>query len=516
MKFLKQSLVAASVIAIVAGLLSRIIGYAREAVIANYFGTGSELDTFLIAFIIPELTSTVAYSSLPTALIPALKKIRNNSQINDTSLYFTGMVLFAFLFAMVTAAVFIFKGTIFHLLAPDFPEARYSTGIDILSIVAFCIFFGGMETYFRGWLFEKKHFIVPTSSGIVFNIIILVSLVTLFPNHGIDALALGWLLGSITLFLYNGLFSAGMVGLRGPVSFDFSWAGLLLKSVLIIIIVQLIPFLYVPIDRFLAANYLNIGYISALKYAQVLHQLPIGIFIVAFNVAAFPWISDYSSTNNNKSLVNLYHESIRLIVFIIGFTSIGIILFSSDIVSIAFERGRFDSISLKLTSEPLRIYAVGAIFAAISIFQMRFYLARRALFRLGAISMSSLVIKIIFSVILIVPLEQNGLALATVISWIWGSFIMGVDLNRIANLGYREIFSNSLTKILLNILAVGIFWVGFESIWPYKGSSSFSDTMLRFFTMGISGLVLYAGLSSLLRIPEFIKVYNSIKKRVHL
>ena len=57
---------------------------------------------------------------------------------------------------------------------------------------------------------------------------------------------------------------------------------------------------------------LGTGFISALKYALVLHQLPIGIFIVAFNVAVFPWISDYSAAEKKEKLESLYYEGISL------------------------------------------------------------------------------------------------------------------------------------------------------------------------------------------------------------
>ncbi len=514
MKFLKQSLVAASVIAICAGLLSRIIGYAREAVIAGYFGTSLALDTFLIAFIFPELISTIAYSSLPTALIPALNKIRTKSKINDTSLYFTGFVLFALLFGLLMVATFIFKGPVFHLLASDFPDSRYSMGISLLSIVSFCIFFGGMETYFRGWLFGKKHFIIPTSSGIVFNIVILVTLVTLYKSQGIKALALGWLFGTVVLFLYNGFFATRIVGWHKPISVDFSWAGLLLKSVFIIIIIQLIPFLYIPIDRYLAASYLDAGYISALKYALVLQQLPIGIFVVAFNVAAFPWITDYSSTEDNGKLVNLYHESIRLITFVIGFTSVGILLFSTEIVSIAFQRGEFNAFSLELTSGPLRYYALGSFFNSILIFQMRFYFAHRAFFRLAIILLSSLAVKIVFSLLLIGSMEHNGLALATVLSWLWGFGVMTIDLNRFLKLRWSALLSRSSIKILLNILIVTIFWVILKSMWPYDADMPFVESLTRFLVLGFAGLGIYVALAFLMRLPEPLKVYNAIIRRL--
>jgi putative peptidoglycan lipid II flippase len=515
MRFLKQSLVAASIITIAANLISRVFGYAREATIANYFGTGSALDIFLIAFTIPELVFSIGYSSIPTALIPALKKVREKIELNDTSLYFTGFVIFALLFGSLALATFFLKGTIFRLLAPDFPDSQYAMGVKLLSIVAFCIFFSGMEVYFRSWQFEKKHFIIPTSSGIILNIVILVALVTLYGSQNINALALGWLFGSTTLFLYNGLSATRIVGWKGSITFNFSWASLLLKSVVFVIIIQSIPFFYIVVDRYLAANYLDAGHISALKFALVLYQLPIGIFIWAINVAAFPWISDYSSSENSRKLSDLYHDSVRLIIFVIGFTSAGIILFSNEIVAIAFLRGEFNIVSLELTSEPLRYYSIGALFYSIYIFQMRFYYARRALFRLGVILLSSLAIKIIFSLLLIGPMDHNGLALAMVLSWSFGFGFMTIDMNRFLKTRWSDLLSGTPAKIMLNILIVAAFWVILKLAWPYDAGMPFVESLTRFLILGFAGLGIYVGLAFLMRLPEPLKVYDAVMRRLH-
>jgi putative peptidoglycan lipid II flippase len=217
---------------------------------------------------------------------------------------------------------------------------------------------------------------------------------------------------------------------------------------------------------------------------------------------------------HDKKLQELYHDSIRLITFVIGFASVGIILFSTEIVSLAFQRGEFNAVSLKLTSEPLKYYAVGALFFSIYIFQMRFYYARRILLKLGMILLSALVIKIILSLLLVGPMKHNGLALATVLSWIWGFTVITIDLKRFFKMQWSGLLSKTAFKILLNILIVTLFWGVIKSAWPYDAGMSFIESLSRFIVLGISGLGIYIGLAFLLRLPEPLKVYNAIMKRV--
>lgn len=507
-KLLKQSLITATVITICTNMLSRVFGFIREAVIASYFGTSSILDLFILAVTIPELITVVILAALPTALLPSLNRIKLDGGKDESTFFWSGLFIFIMFFLFVSFLMFKFSGEILLLLAPNISNNQLIVGKRLISILSFFILFRGLEAYFRSWMFEKKHFIVPVSSNIIFNIVIISSIFLLYDKLDIVSLAYGWLIGSALIFIYNGFFAFKIVRPSFKVCIDNQWVKRLMRAMLIIIVIESIFIVYPVIDRYLASKYLGPGQISALRYATVLIQLPTGIIIVAINIALFPWISDFSIQNEVDKISKLYTDSIRMIIFVMGFIAAGILIFSNDIVQIAFQRGDFNRTSLQLTSSPLMCYALGIIFNSIYIFQMRFYYAKQIFLRLGIIRFVMLAVKLFFSISLIGKMEQDGLALATSIAWFSGFIAMTVDLGREMNISIKKLFPTVVGKNILIIFIVALFWIIFAKIWI--ASEEILLSIIRLIVIGSTGTLIYLILAEIFSIPEPRKLINSI------
>ncbi|MBU0982457.1 MAG: hypothetical protein KKA42_01200, partial [candidate division Zixibacteria bacterium] len=163
-RFVKQSLLTASIITVATGILSRPIGYLREAVIADLFGTSPILETFILAFTIPELVSAIVFAAIPTALIPALQGSEDWPPGSESRLFWKGFGVLAAILGGLSLVVFLLRGEILTALAPTLNEEARSTGLTLLSLLAPVILFRGLEAYFRGWLHRRKHFLGPALS----------------------------------------------------------------------------------------------------------------------------------------------------------------------------------------------------------------------------------------------------------------------------------------------------------------------------------------------------------------
>lgn len=507
-RFLRQSLVTASVITITANMLSRVFGYFREASIANYFGTSSIFDTFILAFTIPELVAAIIFTAMPVALLPALKKMPQCSSDDDSKAFWSGLITLSLLFAVISILIFAFRGEILRWLAPQLSPEHFPKGARFLAILSLFVMFRGMEAYFRSWLFAKKHFIIPAFSGIALNIVILASLFLFYDKFDIETLAYGWLGASIILFTLNGIAAFYVVRPGCWPMINNPWLKILFQSLFAIAALESISLIYPLIDRYLAAKWLGPGQIAALRYASILIQIPTGIFVVAFNVASFPWITDYSIPGKIDNLRKLYKESFNLLFFSLGFTSLAILIFSTEVVSVAFLRGAFDKTSLELTGAPLMFYAMGAVFHSIYIFQMRFFYARSAFKRLGAILLIKLFIKLVLSILLVGPMEHGGLALATAISWLCAFLIMTFDLHRNLNISTGKLISSSPLRTVILLGVVATFWLILKEIWPVDGISNLYMLLFQLGLVVFSGAILYFGLGLLLRMPEPKRILN--------
>ncbi len=227
-----------------------------------------------------------------------------------------------------------------------------------------------------------------------------------------------------------------------------------------------------------------------------------GIFVVAYNIAALPWLSDYSVPGRDGDLRRIYRESTGLILFCLGFIALTSIVFSADIVGLAFMRGAFDLDSLDLTTSPFQIYATGIVFFSLHIFQMRLYYAKSLLGRLGVILLIKLLVKLALSALLVRPLEQNGLALSTSISWLCVFLIMSYDLGKATGVTGNSLFSASGVKVLLSLTLLWIYWSLGGKIWPASPIRSFAVDISRMALFAVTGLAVYAGAAHLMRLPE--------------
>ncbi|PWB75287.1 hypothetical protein C3F09_02700 [candidate division GN15 bacterium] len=506
----RQTLFAASVVTIGTNIAGRFLGYAREALIAGYFGTSATLDLFVLAFTIPELITFIAFAAIPTALIPSLRKLSLDRAAEERTILSTSLTLFVLLFGGISILLYLFRGQILHAYAPELPAESRAIGEHLLAIVAPFVFFRGIEAFFRSWLFEKKQFIIPAVSAMIVNVILLITLVLMYDRFRVDALAYGWLIASAVLAAFNGYFVLKTVrptlfrGLR----MDFVRP--LLTFTLAVSVVECMALLYPVVDRYLAAAFLGEGQIAALRYATFLIHIPTGMFIVAFTQASFPWISDLSVASERENLLRLYARSVRLILFTMAFVAAVIVIFPTELVRIAFQRGAFDAHSLKLTSSPVFYLALGVVFYSVYLFQIKFYYARMTLKRLGAILVIMLLLKIILSLVLVRPMEQDGLALATAITWVCGAIMMTTDLGRTLRISLHELISSDGYKILFSAGVLLLFLWGVAHLWSGGPHERFAAVLTRMTVITAAGAVLYGGVAYLLGLKELGQLRRSL------
>ncbi|MBU8932967.1 MAG: polysaccharide biosynthesis C-terminal domain-containing protein [candidate division Zixibacteria bacterium] len=513
-RFARQSLLAATVITVGTNVFGRILGYAREATIAGYFGTSSIFDIFLLAFTIPELLTFVAFAALPPAFIPLKKKLGGDDEEAGRRLFVAGTVTFTAIFGLVAVAIYVLKAPIINLLAPRLTGEDCATALRLMSILAWFVFFRGMEAYFRAVLFDRKHFVVPAFSPMVANLLVLGIVLFGYDQLNIDALAYGWLAASIALFVINGATAYRLVNPSTSSGVDMGIAGKLMKSVLAVAAVECIALAYPLVDRYLAAAYLGEGQIAALRYATFLIMLPVGMFVVSAAAASFPWISDFNSDANGKRLHEMFAGGLRLVMFVMGLMALSFYLFPLEIVRIAFQRGAFDSQSLVLTADPLRYFALGICFYSMLWFQMRFYYARSNLLRVGTILFVVLVVKILLSVFLIGPMEQNGLALASSIAWLVGFIIMTIDLQRLMGFSLGRMFGLALVKIMASLLVTALLWFGLIALWPGSMSWPLLLVAIRLALLGGVGAIVYMSLATVMNLPEPKKLLELVRSKL--
>lgn len=504
----------ATVVTIAGNVLGRLLGFVREAYFASYFGTSGILDTFIIAFTIPELIGMILFSAMPMALIPMVKSSQTTNENEESRHFWGGLVWFAAGFGLLAVLFHFFRQEIVYWLAPNLTAEMSLLAEDLSGILSAFIFVRGLEIYFRSWCFQKKHFLAPALSSIIVNLIIISSLVLLYERFHVKALAYGWVADSIILLLFNGYFALKVVKPKFDFRLDSSWALALTRSLLVVALIECISMSYSLVDRFFAGHYLGPGPISALRYASTLISVPSGVFVAAFNVASFPWISEHLKENRLEELRSLYGRTIRSLFLFMGLAAVGIVIFAQDIIRIALQRGEFDETSLQLTIMPLVIYAIGLTFQAVYTFQMRFYFASRQLVRLGLILLLMLAIKIMLSSLFVTTLGHKGLALASTCAVLVGFSMMTIDVGKNLKFGFKSELALFLAKSLSVLALIAIIWIGLKSLWPSSLAEPLDQLFLKLALFAITGMALLFILGKPFNIAESERVRKLILTKI--
>lgn len=140
------------------------------------------------------------------------------------------------------------------------------------------------------------------------------------------------------------------------------------------------------------------------------------LFAIATSVALFPTIARNIKNKNEHNALKQLQKAFYLLLGVLGFATLIGIVFSSQIVWLLFERGAFTSIDTQNTSLILTMYLIGLLpFGLAKIFSLWLYAHEQQLIA-AKIAAKSLGYNIVFSLILIIPMQAAGLALASTIS----------------------------------------------------------------------------------------------------
>jgi putative peptidoglycan lipid II flippase len=435
-------------------LFSKVLGFFREVILANYFGATGISDAYLISQTIPVTIYAFITIAITTTYIPNYGKIEAENGIeraNNFTLQLINLVLF--MSAILAGAVLLFTKPIVKLFASGFSDEILSLAIDFTRISVISILVLGVFYILKAYLEYHNEFIIPSSLGIVYNTIIVISIVVSYHSN-IYLLAIGSLLAAIIQLLIL------IFRVRNRIRYKLS---LNLKDKYIRhVVIQSVPVMLsisanevnVIVDRTLASN-LVIGGISSLTYANKLNQLVLGVFVLSIITVIYPKLSKFIAAKRYNEFIAITRNSILVISGIVIPSSIGLMILARPIVKLFFFRGNFDLAALEMTSSALIFYSIGMIgFAIREIFSRIFYSMGNTRIPVRN-SVIAVIINILLNILLSKYLGLSGLALATSLSAIIATLLLVKDFRKIMDIGLRDLIRDT-GKICIASLIMGL------------------------------------------------------------
>lgn len=421
-------------------LLSRIFGLIREMIFAYFFGAGATLDSWFIAFKIPNLARRLFGEGAASAsVIPVYtEQLHTQPEQADRLASTVVSVIVIILSALVALGWLLLGGA--KLLTTQTNEASLVIALTSLMLpymVMICI-----VAILAGILNVHKHFTMPAAAPVILNIIIIASTI-------ISAKILNVSEDQNVFFIAASVLIAGFVQIgiliyplkKNKIKICPAWdiKSQYFKKILILMGPMILGLTATQLntlaDDIIAWFFsgseekgqiltffgrqleypLQRGSVSHLNFAQRLYQFPLGVFGISLATAIFPVLSSFAAKKDMAGLTKTISKGIKGAVTIAIPSSVGLILVANLIIPLLFQRGKFDAQAAQLTSWTLYFYSIGLCgYFCQQIMTRSYYSLQNS--KGPAISASIAVIaNIILNLILIWPLGTGGLALSTAI-----------------------------------------------------------------------------------------------------
>ncbi len=424
--------------------LSKVLGLAREVLIAHAFGTAGVLDAYYAAFNFPDLLfALIPGGALASVFIPVLSTYlaRGNRDegwrfasavVNDVCMVVGALSILGAVFAQPLVA---------DVVAPGFDPARQVLTTDLMRIVFVSTTIFSASGVITSILHAHQHFLLPALAPALYNLGIITGAVWLAPRYGVFGLAYGVLAGSV---LHLAIQVPALVRFRARYFPTIGIRDSGLSELLQLFGPRIVTLGVVRLQFLIMTNLasqLGEGSIAALNYAYLLEQLPESLIGTAIALAAFPTLSQLAAQGETVKLRNLFSRALFAIVGLAAAATAFLVLFGRPIVALVYQRGAFGSASVDAVAFALGFYALAIIGESALELCARVFYARHDARTPMWVALSALVVNWALCVGLVGPLGIGGLALARAVALAWEA---GALLVIAYNNGFRLVWARDL------------------------------------------------------------------------
>lgn len=498
-----------------ASLLSRILGFVREALISGFFGKSYVTDAYLAGFAVPDLFyNLLVVGALSSAFIPVLSGYLAEKKKQEAWYIASAVMnLVAMTLCLITIAAIIFAPQIIAVYIPDAPVKTKALAVIIMRILLFQPILLSLSGFSMGILNSLKIFGPPAVGSVIYVLCVVVFGTVLKPFIGIKGFAVGVLIGALGNFLIQ-VPALHKIGFRYSFTLNFRHPGVRKIAVLALPIILSFGLGQIPVVVYQnLASSLPPGSLSSFMYAYRLQQLPIGIFAYSVGLAIFPTLTEAISLNRLQLFRDSFSLALRSIMFITIPISVGMMVLAQPLISVVYQHGVFTYKDTLATVPSMVFFAFGIVEQSASVVLPRTFYALQDTWTPVLLSGITLVVNIVLMNVLVKPLAQGGLALAISISGIVNMLLLLYFLKRKISLIDGRRIMVSLAKILFASAIMGIVvWLAFRFTSKFAGTN-FLGSLFNLMVGILVGIVIYFFLALALRMQEMKFILQIVRRK---
>ena len=504
----RRRLSASAAIFGVATGISRVLGLVREVVVRNYFGVEGNINSFTIAFQVPNLIrALVADVAFTSAFVPVFSELlvkgeRRRAWAVASSLFWLlllglgGITALCMLLAPLVVAPF------------GIPVGTEHLTVTLTRILFPIVTLLGVTGVFVGLLNSYERFTIPALTPIAWNLAIIAGLVIGVPRADTE---------NGKLYVYAGSVLVGTLiqvlmplpwlrGLDGRLRAAVNWRDPAVKRVFALMLPVTIGLGLINfnafVDTLFASNLLDPSLApAAIDAAFRLYMLPQGLFSVAVATVLFPALSRFAASGDMARFRHTVGEGLRQIAFLLVPASVACAVLAKPIVELVYERGAFTAAQTDVVAACLAAFSLGLTFNGAMLLLNRSFFGLQSAWLPTTIALANLGLNSVLD-LSFYRLGVWGIPLATSIVNIGGATALAILLRR--RVGDIEL-GQTLGALARIVVAGGALAIVAWGVWQALDSAvgtSFWAQLLTVSAALVAGGAAYLGACLVLRVDE--------------
>jgi putative peptidoglycan lipid II flippase len=487
-------------------IISRLLGYLRDILIAVFLGSGLLADAFFVAFRIPNTFRRLfSEGTFNAAFVPSyaseLSQGKDRSEKFATNVFNLLIIILLFMVLIIE----IFMPIFVFLIAPGFDgdNSKMDLAINLTRITFPFLLFISLASFFSAILNSHNRFAVASSAPIILNIMLIG---VLFYGKFLDDQLVYYLSYAITIsgfiqliFLYIFVKKFYSPKFTFKIKIDEKIKNFfkkLLPSIFSSGVTQINILVGTIIASFQASA------VSYLYYADRIYQINLAIAGIAIGTVILPQLSKYIQNEQKDQITLIQNKALELSLFLSIPASIALLIGSEQIVSALFGYGSFDEMGVKNSAKALFCFSLGLpAFSLIKVFSS-FFFARHNTKIPFYISVISVLLNILISISYFKSVGFIIIPIATSISSWFNSILLFVFLKKQKLFNFNLIFIQRLVRILIASAIMGAFFK--YLIIFFENNLSYEQNFKSAYLIG----VVLLGLISYLLIGFVIKAFK--------
>ena len=481
-------------------MVSRVLGFVRDTIIARIFGAGMATDAFFIAFKLPNLLRRIfAEGAFSQAFVPILAEYKNQQGEEATRTfiaYVAGLLTLAL--ALVTVAGILAAPWVIWATAPGFADTpeKFQLTTDLLRVTFPYILLISLSSFVGAILNTYNRFSVPAFTPTLLNVSMILFALFLTPYFDPPVMALGWavLAGGLAQLLYQlphlkrlGLLVLPRLSLRD------TGAVRVMKQMLPAILGVSVSQISLIINT-IFASFLVAGSVSWMYYADRLMELPSGVLGVALGTILLPTLSKTYANKDRHEYSRILDWGLRLCFVLLLPCAVALALLAEPLTVALFQYGKFTALDAAMTQRALIAYSIGLLgIILIKVLAPGFY-AQQNIRTPVRIALFTLVATQVFNLMFISHLQHAGLALAISLGACLNAGLLYWKLRQQDLFQPQPGWTVFLCKLGIAVLAMAAALLVLLQYMPAWADGQMLERFLRLGLLVLTGVLVYFGM----------------------